>query len=139
MTAVDLADFLLARITEDENAARGSTPGPWRWFPGRAGLPAFLESVGAKATHWVEGQSFEAPTVVLGTNQGVMLRVRGRDAEHIAAWHPTRVLDECRAKRQVVEAGVRADGAAAAAYDAVLRALALPYADHPDFRAEWRP
>jgi hypothetical protein len=135
MTAVDLAEFLLARIKDDENTARASTPGPWRWFPGRAGLPAFLESTGAKATHWVEGQSFEAPTVVLGTNQGVMLRVRGRDAEHIAAWHPTRVLAECRAKRQVVE-GVTADEATR---DLVLRTLALPYADHPDYREEWRP
>ncbi len=136
MTAVDLAEFLLARITEDENTAKGSTPGPWRWFPGRAGLPAFLESTGAKATHWVEGQSFQAPTVVLGTNQGVMLRVRGRDAEHIAAWHPTRVLAECRAKRALVE-GV--GGVDPLAYDLVLRSLALPYADHPDYREEWRP
>jgi hypothetical protein len=67
--AVDLADFLPARITEDENTARGSTAGPWRWFPGRAGLPAFLESTGATARHWVEGQSFEAPTVALGSNR----------------------------------------------------------------------
>lgn len=135
MTAVDLAEFLLARITEDENTARGSTAGPWRWFPGRAGLPAFLESTGAKAKHWVEGQSFEAPTVVLGSNQNSMLRVRGRDAEHIAAWHPTRVLAECRAKRQVLDA-VAADGATR---ELVLRSLALPYADHPDYREEWRP
>jgi hypothetical protein len=135
MTAVDLADFLLARITEDENTARGSTAGPWRWFPGRAGLPAFLESTGARARHWVEGQSFEAPTVVLGTNQGSMLRVRGRDAEHIAAWHPTRVLAECRAKRQLVESV----GADDAAREVVLRTLAVVYADHPDYSEDWRP
>lgn len=135
MTAVDLADFLLARITEDENTARGSTRGPWRWFPGRGGLPAFLESTGATATHWVEGQSFQAPTVVLGSSQNSMLRVRGRDAEHIAAWHPTRVIAECRAKRQVIEA-VEEDGATR---DLVLRALAVAYADHPDYREEWRP
>ena len=55
MTAVDLADFLLARITDDENLARGATPGPWRWFPGRAGLPAFLESTGARNTHSISG------------------------------------------------------------------------------------
>ncbi|WP_147262044.1 DUF6221 family protein [Blastococcus sp. TF02A-26] len=132
---MDLADFLLARITEDENTARGSTRGPWRWFPGRGGLPAFLESTGATATHWVEGQSFEAPTVVLGSSQNSMLRVRGRDAEHIAAWHPTRVIAECRAKRQVVEA-VRADDAVG---DVVLRSLAAVYADHPDYSEDWRP
>lgn len=131
MTAVDLADFLLARITDDENTARGATSGPWRWFPGRAGLPAFLESTGARNTHWVEGQSFEAPTVVLGSNQNSMLRVRGRDAEHIAAWHPTRVLAECAAKRRLVEAS--------AGNEKVLRILAEAYADHPDYRDEWRP
>ena len=135
MTVVDLADFLLARITDDENTARGSTAGPWRWFPGRAGLPAFLESTGATATHWGEGQSFEAPTVVLGSNQNSMLRVRGRDAEHIAAWHPTRVIAECGAKRQVVEALADAGDLR----DVVLRTLAAVYADHPDYREEWRP
>ncbi|MGY1774082.1 DUF6221 family protein [Blastococcus sp. SYSU D00813] len=137
MSAVDLADFLLARITEDERAAKGATAGPWRWYPGRAGLPAFLESTGATATHWVEGQSFEAPTVVLGSNQNSMLRVRGRDAEHIAAWNPARVIDECRAKRRVVEAGAGA-GVDVATHDLVLRTLALPYAEHPEYRAEWR-
>ncbi|MGY1740154.1 MULTISPECIES: DUF6221 family protein [unclassified Blastococcus] len=130
MTAVDLADFVLARIADDENTARGATAGPWRWYPGRAGLPAFLESTGARATHWVEGQSFEAPTVVLGSNQNSMLRVRGRDAEHIAAWHPTRVLAECAAKRRVL--------AACAGDEELLRSLAAPHADHPDFREEWR-
>ena len=99
------------------------------------GAAAFLESTGATARHWVEGQSFEAPTVVLGSNQNSMLRVRGRDAEHIAAWHPTRVIAECRAKRQVVEA-VAADDATR---ELVLRSLAVVYADHPDYREEWRP
>ena len=136
MTAVDLADFLLARITEDENTARGSTPGPWRWFPGRGGLPAFLESTGATATHWVEGQSLQAPTVVRGRSQNTMVRVLGRDAEHISAWHPTRVIAECRAKRRLVEAGRDADDATG---DLVLRSLASVYADHPDYREEWRP
>ena len=133
---MDLVDLLLARITEDERAAKGATAGPWRWFPGRAGIPAFLESTGARNTHWVEGQSFEAPTVVLGTNQGVTLRVRGRDAEHIAAWHPTRVLAECRAKRRLVEAGAALPDDATRGM--VLRGLASVYADHPDYRGEWR-
>jgi hypothetical protein len=51
-----------------------------------------------------------------------------------------RVLAECEAKRQIVEAC-----AEVLAYDAealpqdVLRFLALPYADHPDYREEWKP
>jgi hypothetical protein len=132
----DLIEFLLARIGEDETAARQATAGPWQWVTGRGGLPGLLESTGASATHWVEQQSFQAPTVVLATNQGVALRVRGRDAAHIADWHPTRVLAECAAKRGIVE---QLAGPAGGADAGVLRLLALPYAGHTDYRADWRP
>ena len=74
--------------------------------------------------------------MVLGSSQNSMLRVRGRDAEHIAAWHPSRVLAECRAKRHLVEAAGRAGDDATR--DAVLRSLASAYADHPDHLEEWR-
>lgn len=60
---------------------------------------------------------------------------------------PRRVLDECRAKRRIIE-DVRpfrvmvghADwfGGAQRIYSDVLHILAQPYADHPDFRPEWR-
>lgn len=62
-----------------------------------------------------------------------------------------RVLAECEAKRQILAAygehlwldpGDRdACDAASSAEPAVtmLRLLALPYADHPDYREEWRP
>jgi hypothetical protein len=46
-----------------------------------------------------------------------------------------RVLSECEAKRQIVfltEHGCGDD------YERVQRALASVYADHPDFREEWR-
>ena len=55
---------------------------------------------------------------------------------------PDRVLAECEAKRTLVmtfeghlDGG---DGYAAAAVIA-LEALALPYADHPDYNPDWRP
>jgi Family of unknown function (DUF6221) len=132
----DLTEFLLARIGEDEAAARQATAGPWQWVTGRGGLPGLLESTGASATHWVAEQSFQAPTVVLATNQGVALRVRGRDAAHIADWHPTRVLAECDAKRRIVQRlAPPADGPDTG----VLRLLALPYAEHADYREDWRP
>ena len=47
---------------------------------------------------------------------------------------PAHILAECAAKRRIVnpvwwsEAGGQ-----------VLELLALPYADHPDYRAEWKP
>jgi hypothetical protein len=58
---------------------------------------------------------------------------------------PSRMAAECEAKRRVVAQFIEA----VANYDIgpqgevarltfVLRALALPYADHPDYQPEWR-
>ncbi|MDR7253693.1 hypothetical protein J2X46_002683 [Nocardioides sp. BE266] len=44
---------------------------------------------------------------------------------------PDRVVAECEAKRLIVK---RWGG-----HDPIIRLLALPYADHPDYREEWRP
>jgi HEAT repeat protein len=52
-------------------------------------------------------------------------------------WDSARVLAECEAKRRIVE---RVSDVAWATYsvrDVVLELLALPYADHPDYRKEW--
>lgn len=53
---------------------------------------------------------------------------------------PDRVLAECEAKRRIVDrySGCDDCGAGDDPCDA-LRFLALPYADHPDYRKEWRP
>jgi hypothetical protein len=80
-------------------------------------------------------------------------------AEHVARHDPARVLAECSAKRQIVLAcrdarpetkflGTRPPGMAdfpTAAHGqhqlaaVTLALLALPYADHPHYRPEWRP
>lgn len=59
---------------------------------------------------------------------------------------PERVLAECEAKRRIVEAHRAWDENEwqsppyfSAPMDEVLALLALPYADHPDYREEWRP
>ncbi len=62
---------------------------------------------------------------------------------------PDRILAECDAKRRIVRDYEIArdaeygDIAAAIAdertYGRFLRLFALPYADHPDYREEWRP
>jgi hypothetical protein len=52
-----------------------------------------------------------------------------------------RVLAECEAKRRIVEvaAWLLQDGTRAQlTAHQLLGALALPYADHPDYREEWR-
>jgi hypothetical protein len=53
------------------------------------------------------------------------------------SWGPARVLAECEAKRRIVE--LMSDEVEYVVYsDDVLRALAQPYADHPDWREEWQ-
>lgn len=69
-------------------------------------------------------------------------------------WDDDRVIAECNAKRRVVEhyrlLCEQANGAPeqhihamlasqATGLGVALRLLALPYASHPDYRAEWRP
>jgi Family of unknown function (DUF6221) len=64
---------------------------------------------------------------------------------HMYLWSPGRVLAECEAKRRIVEEYLsqlnshRSGWDARAPRDHTIRALALPYADHPGYLAEWRP
>lgn len=74
--------------------------------------------------------------------------------DHITRYDPARVLAECEAKRRIVEEH-RPGGKEGERYCGccwlddleawephpcpTMKAIALPYADHPDFREEWRP
>lgn len=122
-----LTDFLLARITEDEDVAldaagwdrSGIERATGRWQ--REGINSVRDADG-RIVIYGDGPS---PT----------------DAEvaHIALRDPARVLAECEAKRRIVEqVGNIAWVGSYAVRDFVLEALALPYADHPDYRDEWR-
>jgi hypothetical protein len=82
-----------------------------------------------------------------------------RAAQHAARFDPSRVLAECTAKRRIVLAcreaspdlaflGARPPGMADFPLSPhgqhqlaalTLAVLALPYADHPSYRPEWRP
>ena len=118
----NLDEFLLARIAEDKRIA----------------ADALTSAAGG-------GGAVEAP---------------GRSAAPLAArFDPERVLAECSAKRRLVLAcrearpdlhflGLRARGLAdfpLSPHDQhqlaalTLALLALPYADHHDYRPEWRP
>jgi hypothetical protein len=100
---VTLTEFLLARIAEDEVAAREP-----QWLA----LEYGVDSAGRAA-------------------------------------FSSRVLAECEAKRRIVEELSPAvdydrdrfivQSTLEAAATASLRFLALPYADHPDYREEWKP
>ncbi len=106
-----LVDFLLARIAEDEGVAQEclSTHEPGEPW-GYSHLPD--------------------------------------DGQHISRWSPARVLAECEAKRRIVALEVEWLTEMRAALDKlpglragslILAILALPYADHEDYREEWRP
>jgi hypothetical protein len=107
----ELAQFLLARIAEDERAARDVRPGP-------------------------RTVRTNAPDV----------------KQYLTIWHPDRALAECEAKRRIVEQTHeinRMDDLIEEHFgrgeeklragQLLLMTLALPYADHPDYREQWRP
>jgi hypothetical protein len=105
---VTLADFLMARIAEDEAAA----------------------------------QSAADPMDRIGDGMEVW---DGKDWRQFP--DPARVLAECKAKKKIVERWEDPFGewsaeqaeAARKQKEAALRHLALPFADHPEYREEWRP
>jgi hypothetical protein len=151
VTGVDLADFLRARLGEVEEVAREATPGPWRAdcpdrLLGRAELRVGDE-------HLVS--SYDDADLQW-------------EAAHIVRHDPARVLRDVEAKRRIldehairvkaipitwIEIGgerpppeheVTCQTCGWASDDptsgcSTLRLLALPYADHPDCREEWRP
>lgn len=162
----DLTDFLLARIAEDEAIARNATICPLtrggevpklsarQWI-------ARLNSLG----RWViEGVDREETVAELRI--AFPLGVESYSARHIARHDPARVLAECEAKRRIVRihaGGGESPGDTDTGYGryyrydhacetcgefgeygvewpcATIKSLALPYADHEDFREEWKP
>jgi hypothetical protein len=102
--------FLLARIAEDETEARSCFNGVGAALPRQA------------------------------------LTLRLSNAGDVVVWNPARVLAECEAKRKIVEQTVSGfgcltcrDWTAEELLENTLGYLALPYADHPDYRQEWQP
>lgn len=111
----NLVEFLLARITEDEETAQAASEAPWT-----------SEAWEGHINVNVEGHDW---TVASSVNR--------TDGAHIARWDPDRVLAECAAKRKVIAMhGELCLGNGGTAGDDVLGALALPYAGHPDC-PEW--
>jgi hypothetical protein len=111
----ELAAFLLARIAEREELARRMDADGWS--PGTA-----VDTFGARDTD-----------------------------ELVAAYwdqvgDPAHVLAECEAKREIIgqQRAWEANGGpdafrTRAALSQVLRLLALPDADHPDYQEAWKP
>lgn len=137
-----ITEFILARVAEDEEAAKAAYPSPWC----AGGNPG-----GHVWTGNDSGDPEEGPTVYV--NGGIYANQR-RTAEHIArAADPARVLADCRAKRRLVtrhrlrkfyHPGPNSPSLTCSACSHVpwpcidLRDFASAWADHPDYREEWR-
>jgi hypothetical protein len=148
----DLVAFLRARL--DERAARAIAAAEkagnedWRFRPGDAYVSAVEtneDAPPATREHWMplvtEAQSYIGDTL------------DDEIGQFIADNDPARVLADIDAKRQIVKqhqpvgyGGVclslchtRAPGQPQTWPCLTLRLLAVPYADHPDYREKWRP
>lgn len=125
-----LTDFLLARIADDEAVAK-----------------AVADEIRAELARdiYLPGQGPDPD------DRGMYRASDGNDSPAVVIG-PVRVLAECEAKRRIVEdcrdllggmddrarmfAHDSGDEGPGLAYD-TLRALALPYADHPDYDPSW--
>jgi hypothetical protein len=151
-----LSEFLLARIAEDEEVARTASGGtvigePYNWRPvdtgdewapnvdlrnGDVEVLVALRPGLPRPANVMSGYWGQVVSLAEGAGANENLSPESDLAAHIARHDPARVLAECEAKRRIVEMH---------AYQEEhftpdeLRALALPYADHPDYREEWRP
>jgi hypothetical protein len=145
MLIPDLVPWLSAQIDEDERVAKAATPGPWATDD-----PWLSDVVGSL----VDRRRVADCSVGMGYRDGSL-----GDAAHIACHDPLRVLAEVEAKRRLVEAIVNLKrGKTVRTFrtatggpgtwnsrdhedqrPALLRLLALPYADRPGYREEWRP
>jgi hypothetical protein len=144
MSGMDtLVEFLLARLAEDEQAAQALHG---------VRLEAYEE--GGDDGWAVEADPGGDPGAIIGDE---------RLAKHIARHDPGRVLAEIDAKRRIVDMHsghhecvswdrhstdltptdhtdtVLVDRGYTHEDDPTLRLLALPYAAHKDYRAEWAP
>lgn len=114
MTAPTLPEFLLARYAEEEAVAIATRD---------AHDPLIWSASDYGDTAWGMDGPVDGPS--------------GYESIVVA---PARVLAECEAKRQIVEMADFADEPGAwPVYVKVLELLASVYADHPDYREEWRP
>lgn len=155
-----ITEFLLARIAEDEAVAqrvRGTAFGEWQFVP---------DPDGRLGGYVAPGGAYPSPATAIANDWSGRQIGAGyvSVAEHIARHDPARVLAECEAKQRIVALHRQAEGpnyrgteccarcTADGEYPAdddytdeqnwpcpTLRALAAVYADHEDYREEWRP
>lgn len=136
-----LTDFLLARITEDEAVAREVT-----YAKDLDALPvgSVVLDLAERDAPVVACKAARGDWVVMGdapeTRWWSQQMIRGASGQPLTVVHrPDRdtlpSLAECEAKRVAVDWYLNDDDTV---MGPTVRALAAVYADHPDFREEWR-
>lgn len=127
---VDLVEWLRAQLNEDEAAAEACLPLHLRVgrFRGKE-VPRWRITKSGRGIIDEDGGTLRAQQIFPA------------EAEHVIRHDPARVLREIDAKRRIIaEAAEYEPGISGyAEMHAVLRLLALPYADRPGFREEWAP
>ncbi|MGW4757738.1 DUF6221 family protein [Streptomyces chartreusis] len=127
----ELVEWLSEQLDEDKRMAQAATwceeAGAWHAAPSPFGARD-------KGQRWYVEDAMD---------DGVVSHVdpRASDdqgaARHIAEWDPARVLREIDAKRRIL-ATLREEGGDRMFAD-IFQLLALPYADRPGYREQWRP
>jgi len=143
----DLVKWLRAQLDDDERIAREATPGPWWYNPGKQWLgPEAFEKYDLRQGEEFVGYGGPHPFTGAVSATGPANNPQSmRDAEFIAEHDPARALREIDTKRRLLEWLVRKDDWALDNNlwtwdsDEALCLLALPYADRPGYREEWRP
>ncbi len=155
--------FLRARLDDDERIAQAAMPGPWSWRTDQGAFGG--EPDPPEAPRWghcgpdLIAANGEDVITSIGHDADNVIVLRA-DAEHIAHHDPARVLAEVAAKRQQIDMTFRyeatIDGEWGCCHTAeeiasgrcsatpvdeivMLRLLALPHVEHPDYREEWKP
>ncbi len=157
-----LAEFMLARIAEDEEVARTAI----RQHEGvitkfRSGRPAGVDDLpGETAADWNGGSDWADDghfRNALWAGDGLVTIAEmddeydGATPAHVVRWDPARVLAECEAKRRIVAAYKMSmelveghpDFVMATevylAHQEIVAYLAAVHREHPDYRSEWAP
>ncbi|MFE4691250.1 DUF6221 family protein [Streptomyces sp. NPDC056749] len=128
----ELTSFLRARLAEDEATAIGARESEFcedgRWVVrGPFGDSQLLGSVQSEVSEAILGEDTDDVPFPL--------------ALHVARHDPARTLADVEAKRRLIDWVLRwpMRPAPPSSVNGVLELLALPYADHPDYRKDWRP
>lgn len=120
-----IIEFIEARITEDEDLARGAHYEGQRWYSEEEFVGRYPDCCDCGCE------------VMMGANRKI-------EAAHVARWDPRSALAECAAKKALIAACredhedslTRNDDTVELA-TLVLYTLAQAYSDHPDYDPAW--